>query len=259
MEWNWHTINGRSGPCTTPMVVRHGERVRIRIMDFSPQQHHPIHLHGHTFWLTGTEGGRIPQEAWIPRNTTLIGVAMAHDFEFIAFNPGDWLLHCHMVHHMMNHMVLQSGPRIREGEDVSQFKVSLTTRPAVKFPHTDPGFLVPGYPQMRRSKEFTDDEMAKIDGRRETRGMRPDWHEAIKGLMTAVRVLPDDLYDLVMNSDEPMEPGYTFNKITEGRKKPAQLQTGGTVCRKKPRWTVRGIPARCLTARRSERIFLSRA
>ena len=56
MDWNWHTINGRSGPFTTPLVCKHGERVRVRIMDFSPMQHHPIHLHGHTFWLTGREG-----------------------------------------------------------------------------------------------------------------------------------------------------------------------------------------------------------
>lgn len=56
MEWNWHTINGRSGPYTTPLVCRHGERVRVRLLDFSPMQHHPIHLHGHTFWITGMEG-----------------------------------------------------------------------------------------------------------------------------------------------------------------------------------------------------------
>ena len=36
MDWNWHTINGRSGPYATPLVVKHGERVRVRIMDFSP-------------------------------------------------------------------------------------------------------------------------------------------------------------------------------------------------------------------------------
>lgn len=54
------------------------------------------------------------------------------------------------------------------------------------------------------------------------RGMRPEWHEGVKGLMTVVRVLPDDLYDLVMNSDEPVEPGYTFREITERRKKPAE-------------------------------------
>jgi hypothetical protein len=36
--------------------------------------HHPIHLHGHTFWVTGTEGGRIPESAWIPGNHVLVGV-----------------------------------------------------------------------------------------------------------------------------------------------------------------------------------------
>ena len=63
MDWNWHTINGRSGPYTTPMLCKHGERVRVRLVDFSSMQHHPIHFHGHTFWLTGTEGGRIPPSA----------------------------------------------------------------------------------------------------------------------------------------------------------------------------------------------------
>ena len=217
MEWSWHTINGRSGPYTTPLVCRHGERVRIRIMDFSPMQHHPIHLHGHTFWLTGHEGTRIPKSAWIPRNTELIGVAQAADFEFIAFNPGDWLLHCHMVHHMMNHMVRQVGPRIREDVDVQRYRGDLTSRPQVKFPHTDPGYLVPGYPQMMQSQGFTPEEMRKIDGRRETRGMRPMWHMGVKGLMTILRVLPDDLYDLVMHSETELQPGQVFEEIKRRR------------------------------------------
>jgi FtsP/CotA-like multicopper oxidase with cupredoxin domain len=219
MEWNWHTINGRSGPYATPLVVKHGERVRVRIMDFSPMQHHPIHLHGHTFWVTGHEGARIPESAWVPRNTELIAVAQASEFEFIANNPGDWLLHCHMVHHMMNHMVRQAGPRIREGDDVDRYMADLTNRPKVKFPHTDAGFAVPGHPQMRKEKGFSVDELAKIHGRREVRGMRPDWHMALKGLMTAVRVLPEDLYNRVMHSDEEIEPGEIFDAIAEGKKK----------------------------------------
>src|SRR6056297_2384231 len=219
MEWSWHTINGRSGPYTTPLVCKHGERVRIRILDFSPMQHHPIHLHGHTFWKTGHEGARIPKTAWIPRNTELIAVAQATDFEFIAFNPGDWFMHCHMVHHMMNHMVKQVGPRIREGVEVERYRDGLQSRPQVKFPHHDPGFSVPGYPQMMQSQGFTKEEMKKIDGRRAVRGMRSNWHMGVKGLMTVVRVLPDDLYDLVMHSDEPLRPGQVFDAITAGRGK----------------------------------------
>ena len=74
----------------------------------------------------------MPKSAWIPRNTELIAVAQAADFEFIAFNPGDWMFHCHMVHHMMNHMVKQIGPRIRDAADVADYQDQLATRPRVR-------------------------------------------------------------------------------------------------------------------------------
>ena len=207
MDWNWHTINGRSGPYTTPLVCKHGERVRIRIMDFSPQQHHPVHIHGHTFWITGHEGARIPQQAWIPRNNSLIAVAQATDFEFIAFNPGDWLLHCHMVHHMMNHMVRHNGPRMRDEVEVSRYKESLTTRPDVRYPHTNKAIETPGWPQMMQSQNFSPDELQKIYNRREVKGMRENWHIGVKGLMTVVRVLPEDLYHRVMEANEKVPWG----------------------------------------------------
>src|SRR5262249_34433126 len=110
MEFNWFTLNGRSAPYTTPLVVRLGSRVRIRLVNMSPIDHHPMHLHGHTFWVTGTEAGRIPETAWYPSNNVLVAVAQAREVEFIANNPGDWLLHCHMFHHMMNHMTVMVGP-----------------------------------------------------------------------------------------------------------------------------------------------------
>ncbi|HLW67141.1 MAG TPA: copper oxidase [Gemmataceae bacterium] len=110
MEFNWFTLNGRSAPYITPLIVRLGSRVRIRLVNMSPIDHHPMHLHGHTFWITGTEAGRIPESAWIPSNNVLVGVAQARDIEFIANNPGDWVLHCHMFHHMMNHMAVMVGP-----------------------------------------------------------------------------------------------------------------------------------------------------
>jgi hypothetical protein len=87
-----------------------GERVRIRFLNFSGIDHHPMHLHGLTFWVTGTEGGRIPETAWIPGNTVLVGVAQVREIEFIANNPGDWMLHCHMFHHVMNFMSTMVGP-----------------------------------------------------------------------------------------------------------------------------------------------------
>src|ERR1700728_4683368 len=103
MEFNWLTFNGKSGPATTPLLVRHGERVRIRLINLG-MDHHPIHLHGHQFVVTGTEGGRQPESTWGSGNTVLVGVAQSRDVEFVANNPGDWMLHCHLPHHMMNQM-----------------------------------------------------------------------------------------------------------------------------------------------------------
>lgn len=222
MDWNWHTINGRSGPFTTPLVCRHGERVRVRLLNFSPMQHHPIHLHGHTFWLTGSEGGRIPTSAWIPRNNVVTAVAQAQDFEFIAFNPGDWIFHCHMVHHMMNHMVEQVGPRIRKDSKVDDYLRDLDARPRVKSSLDEPEFKTPGYPQKMQGMNMSPAAMKKINGRRETRGMRKKWHMGVHGLMTVLRVLPDDLYKKVMESDEQVAPGSVFEEIVRRGKKQRQ-------------------------------------
>ncbi|MEO8035648.1 MAG: copper oxidase [Acidobacteriota bacterium] len=109
MEFNWLTMNGKAGPATTPMLVRLGERVRIRLVNLG-MDHHPIHLHGFTFYTTGTEGGRVPKAAWTPGNTALVGVAQARDIEFDAAYPGDWMMHCHMPHHNMNAMASMVGP-----------------------------------------------------------------------------------------------------------------------------------------------------
>jgi FtsP/CotA-like multicopper oxidase with cupredoxin domain len=84
MEFNLFTLNGRAAPYITPLVCKLGERVRIRLVNFSAIDHHPMHLHGLTFWVTGTEGGRIPPSAWIPGNTVLVGVAQVREIEFIA-------------------------------------------------------------------------------------------------------------------------------------------------------------------------------
>jgi manganese oxidase len=114
MEFNWLTINGKVGPAVTPLIVRLGDRVRIRMINLG-MDHHPIHLHGHTFQVTGTEGGRIPESAWYPGNTVLVGVAQARDIEFVANNSGSWMLHCHLPHHMMNQMSSNVGFMTRGG------------------------------------------------------------------------------------------------------------------------------------------------
>ena len=115
MEFNWLVFNGKAGPAITPMIVRLGDRVRIRVINLG-MDHHPIHLHGNTFYVTGTEGGRAPESAWTPGNTVLVGVAQARDVEFEAKYPGDWMLHCHLPHHMMNQMASTVGAMTRLGK-----------------------------------------------------------------------------------------------------------------------------------------------
>jgi hypothetical protein len=65
---------------------------------------HPIHLHGHEFEVTGTDGGWTPPGSRWPEVTTDIAVGQMRAIEFIATDPGDWSFHCHKSHHTMNAM-----------------------------------------------------------------------------------------------------------------------------------------------------------
>jgi manganese oxidase len=104
VDFNILTMNGRVFPGTEPLVVRQGERVRIRLVNLSAMSHHPIHLHGYQFRITATDGGKIPVSAQWPETTVLVPVGSSRDIEFLADAPGDWALHCHMTHHLMNQM-----------------------------------------------------------------------------------------------------------------------------------------------------------
>ena len=98
------TMNAKVFPATAPLVVRTGQRVRIRFGNLSTMNHHPIHIHGHHFRVTGTDAGPIPTSAQTADSTVLVPVGSTRDIDFVADNPGDWALHCHMTHHIMNQM-----------------------------------------------------------------------------------------------------------------------------------------------------------
>lgn len=103
-DFNLLTMNSRAFPGTEPLLVERGERVRIRLGNLSATDHHPIHLHGYSFLVTATDGGVIPNSARWPETTVLVPVGSTRDIEFVADAPGDWALHCHMTHHVMNQM-----------------------------------------------------------------------------------------------------------------------------------------------------------
>ena len=102
VDFNLWSMNSKVFPAIDPLIAQSGERVRIRLGNLS-MWNHPMHLHGHKFMVTGSDGGRWPQSIWRPEVTEIIGVGQTRDLEFIA-NPGDWAFHCHMSHHTMNAM-----------------------------------------------------------------------------------------------------------------------------------------------------------
>jgi len=103
-DFNVLTFNGRAFPGTAPLVAKYGDRVRIRFGNLSPMEHHPIHLHGCTWKITEMDGSQVPESAQHAGNTVLVAVGQTRAVEFIADNPGDWAMHCHMTHHTMNQM-----------------------------------------------------------------------------------------------------------------------------------------------------------
>jgi hypothetical protein len=84
-------------------VAKQGDRVRIRVGNLT-MTNHPIHLHGHEFEVTGTDGGPVPLTARWPEVTTDVAVGQMRQMEFMADEPGDWALHCHKSHHTMGAM-----------------------------------------------------------------------------------------------------------------------------------------------------------
>jgi hypothetical protein len=246
MEFNWLTINGKAAPATTPMIVRQGERVRIRMVNIG-MDHHPIHIHGHQFYVTGTEGGRTPESAWFPGNTVIVGVAQARDVEFDAVYPGDWMLHCHLPHHMMNNMVsmvgpmahaghgMQTGAGMEEGMGIVRegHALSANLGPAlgrgmgpgvdreraattmIGQPHQGPADdqeqkkKVPGYPQDEMMMMMIIDEAA---AKPENNGLPAGWSSGLQGMMSLIRVLPSDKYQKLMEDiragrvEKPQQP-----------------------------------------------------
>ena len=102
LDFDLWSFNSKVFPAIEPLVVRAGERVRVRVGNLS-MWNHPVHLHGHQFEVTGSDGGRWPRQRWRQEVTEIVGVGQTRDIEFIAV-PGDWALHCHMSHHTMNAM-----------------------------------------------------------------------------------------------------------------------------------------------------------
>jgi manganese oxidase len=103
LDFNIWTWNSRVYPGIDTLNVRQNDKVRIRIGNLT-MTNHPIHLHGHEFVVSGTDGGPTPKAGRWPEVTTDVAVGQMRQIEFVADELGDWAFHCHKSHHTMNAM-----------------------------------------------------------------------------------------------------------------------------------------------------------
>jgi FtsP/CotA-like multicopper oxidase with cupredoxin domain len=92
--YRW-TINGTVYDKTRPLKVSAGEQVRLRLMNHTMMLH-PMHLHGHTFAVTGAAG----QVHGVRKDTVLVPPMQHVVLDLKADNPGAWMFHCHNAFHM---------------------------------------------------------------------------------------------------------------------------------------------------------------
>ena len=103
LDFNLWTFNSRAFPGIDHLVVRKDDKVRIRFGNLT-MTNHPIHLHGHEFEVSCTDGGWTRPESRWPEVTVDCAVGQMRAVDFVANEPGDWAFHCHKSHHTMNAM-----------------------------------------------------------------------------------------------------------------------------------------------------------
>jgi FtsP/CotA-like multicopper oxidase with cupredoxin domain len=108
MEPNYFTINGKSFPSTETITVKKGDLVRLRLIAIG-QLIHPMHLHGMSFKIVATDGHPVPEAAQLTKDTVSVAPGERYDIEFTATETGQWMLHCHILHHTTNDNVEPGG------------------------------------------------------------------------------------------------------------------------------------------------------
>jgi len=104
--YNIYTVNGKSGELIQPLEVEKGDIVKITYENKS-QVDHPMHLHGHFFQVLSKND--IPfTGAPIVKDTLLIKPGEKFVIAFKADNPGNWIYHCHELHHAAAGMMQKS-------------------------------------------------------------------------------------------------------------------------------------------------------
>jgi FtsP/CotA-like multicopper oxidase with cupredoxin domain len=85
-----HCINGACYPNTKPIVVRVGQKIRMRILNANPTQTRYVRLGGHALRVTHSDGNPLPNPVEV--DVLRVGVAERYDAWFEVTKPGSWLL-----------------------------------------------------------------------------------------------------------------------------------------------------------------------
>ncbi|MDR0268683.1 multicopper oxidase family protein [Paenibacillus sp.] len=99
-----YTINGKVFPDTDPIKVNKGDKVKVTLVNRSKTDDHPMHLHGHFFQVLSKNGQPL-EGAPIIKDTLNVKPGEEYVVAFEADNPGNWMFHCHDLHHASAGMV----------------------------------------------------------------------------------------------------------------------------------------------------------
>lgn len=101
-----YTINGKTFPDTDPVNVKEGDLVKVTLTNKSKSEDHPMHLHGHFFQVLSKNGKPLSGSP-IVKDTLNLKPGDEYVVAFKADNPGNWMFHCHDLHHASAGMVTQ--------------------------------------------------------------------------------------------------------------------------------------------------------
>ena len=84
-----YAVNGKVYPELAPLQVKQGDRVNLRLCNPSSSTIYDLSLAGHSLIVTHADGNPIEP---IETDVIRIGMGERYDLEFVASNPGFWLL-----------------------------------------------------------------------------------------------------------------------------------------------------------------------
>ena len=106
---NYFTINGKAYPSTDTIEMKVGQKVLLRFIGSNNNFIHPMHVHGGPFVIVATDGNPVSEAAQLEKDTVNVGPGERYDVIWTAREPGKWLIHCHIPHHMTNNNVEEQG------------------------------------------------------------------------------------------------------------------------------------------------------